>query len=143
MRQKGSKFVPNLMKRVHTPKYGAKEATLVAKRTKLEACKKPFASTTQILRRALQERISNTASCEALPPIDHMTHNINYFRQKHRPQEPKRQERYFDLNYTHLPSNFLQEDISPDGERHILFAATTQLRMLQSQILGLWTKHLK
>ena len=61
-----------------------------------------------------------------------MTRNINYFRQKHRPQEPKRQEKDFDLNYTHLPSDFLLEDISLDGERHILFAVKTQLKLLES-----------
>ena len=132
VQQKGSKFVPNLKKHTHVPKYGAKEAALVAKRTKLEACKKPFVSATQILRSALQEEIPNTASCEALPPIDCMTRNINYFRQKHRPQEPKRQEKDFDLSYTHLPSDFLLEDISIEGERHILFATTIQLRLLES-----------
>ena len=89
----GSKFVPNLKKHAHSPKYGAKEAALLAKRTKLEACKKPFVSATQILRNALQEGIPNTASCEALLLIDCMTRNIDYFRQKHRPQKPKRQKK--------------------------------------------------
>ena len=31
-----------------------------------------------------------------------------------------------------MPSTFLPEDISPDGERHILFATVTQLRLLES-----------
>ena len=91
-------MVPNSKKHTHSSKYGAKGAALVAKRTKLEACKKPFVSATQILRRALQEEILNTDSFEALLPIDYMTHNINYFRQMHRPQEPKQQEKDFDLN---------------------------------------------
>ena len=72
-----------------------------------------------------------------------MTRNINYFRQKHRPQELKQQEKDFDLNYTHFPSDFLLEDILPDGERHILFATTTQLRLLPSAKLGLRTELLK
>ena len=100
------------------------EAAVAAKRTKLEACKKYFISATQILPRVLQERISNSAFCEALSPIDYTTPNIKYFCQKHRPQEPKLQEKDCDLNDrpTHLSSDFLQEVISPDGERHILFA---------------------
>ena len=132
LRQKCSKSVPNLKKHAHSPKYGIKKADLVAKRTELEAYKQPFVSATQILRRAPQERIPNTASCEALPPIDCMASNINYFQQKHCPQEPKRQEKDFDLSYTHLPSDFLLEDISLHGEHHILFATTTRLRLLES-----------
>ena len=95
-------------------------------------CKKPFIPATQILRGALQEGISKTESCDALPPIDYMTCNIKYFRQMPPPQEPKRQEKDFDLNHTHLPSDFLLENISLDVERHILFATTTQLRLFES-----------
>ena len=84
------------------------------------------------MRRALQEEIPNIASYKALPPIDCMTRNFNYSRQKHRPQEPKPQEKDFDLGYTHLPSDFLLQDILIDGERHILFATTTQLKLLES-----------
>ena len=86
VQQKDSKFVPNLKKYAHSPKYGAKEAAMAVKRTKLEACKKPFVSATQILHNTLHKGIPNTASCEALPPIHCMTRNINYFQQKHRPQ---------------------------------------------------------
>ena len=124
------KKIRNLKNHVYCSKYGATKAALVAKRTKLEACKKPFVFARQILRGALQEGISILLPCEALPPMDCMTRNVNFFRRKHYPQGPKRQEKEFNLNYTHLPFDFLLEDISLDGERHILFATTTQLRLL-------------
>ena len=70
VRQKSSKLVPNLKKHAHSPKFGAKEAAVIAKRTKLKVCKKPFFSATRIFCKALLEEISHTAPCEALPPID-------------------------------------------------------------------------
>ena len=125
VRQKNWKFVPNLKKRVYSTKYGGTEAALIAKRAKLEACKKLFVFATQILRSALQDGIPNTASCEAMPPKDYMTRKISYFRQKHRPQEPKRQEKDFDLNYTHLLSDFLLENILYHEMVNVTFATTT------------------
>ena len=125
VRQKGSKFVPNLKKHAHSPKYAAKEAALVAKEQSWNRAKSRLSLLCKSYVALYKKEFPMSASCEALPPIDCITRNINHFRQKHCPQKPKRRDKDFDLNYTHLPSDFLLEDISLNGERHILFATKT------------------
>ena len=128
VRQKGSTFIrqPNQTHN-HSPKIGAKEAAVVVKQAKIDAAKHPFEPASKIIRQVMENEIQ-PPQYEALPPLDHLSRNVNYFRQSLRPPEPTTKD--FELVIECLPDDFLLKDII-DDKRHIVLATKKQLNLLK------------
>ena len=71
------------------------------------------------------ERRNNTAH---LPFPSNITHAANRLRCKHRPDEPHGLD--FELAEDYIPEDFLVQDISMYGARHVLFSVPHQFALL-------------
>ena len=111
------------------PKIGAKQAAIAISKAKDEAAKQSFVSASQIIRKHIRKEIE-PAHVEALPNMDHIIRNVNRHRQKLRPSDPTAKD--FELQIKSIPEDFLLEDLSHHGERHIIFATKQQLQLLHS-----------
>ena len=84
----------------------------------MDAAKHPFAPASKIMRQVMENEIQ-PPQYEALPPLDHLSRNVNYFRQSLRPPEPTT--KIFELLIKCFPDDFLLKDIIND-ERHVILA---------------------
>ena len=76
----------------------------------------------------VREDLPEDAQCIVVP--SNLARVANQHRQKHRPAEPDNFD--FDLELPHVPEGFLQQDITLEGARHLIFATTKQVELRRS-----------
>ena len=73
-----------------------------------------------IVEDALTSHDLTNARCAALSNPAHLARAANRLRQRLRPEEPS--SLHFELDYDHIPSEFLQADVQVGARRHLIFA---------------------
>ena len=112
----------------HLPNAGALAAAQINAEAKQLADASHRTSASAIIYPLLQQHLSTGAPLDALPTIQQLTYNANYYRRKRRPRNPKQLD--FDILEQRIPEEFLQDDIWVGSARHIVLATPTQLQLL-------------
>ena len=84
-----------------------------------------FQSAGEIVGDLVAECVAATQPC---PALERMAANVNYHQRRHRPQHP--QDLAFPLYVAHIPDDFLRRDVKVDDARHLLFATSLQIDLL-------------
>ena len=86
-----------------------------------------FQPASEIVDRHLKD-VAMPGPCPALPPLQNIVRVVHRSRCSERPKDP--QDLAFEVDYAHIPDNFLQADIQQHGQRHLLFATPEGLSLL-------------
>lgn len=127
--QVGDYFNADATVHCHSAKQGVVTASILSKKVKQEASKDFKATAPTIVGKVVSE-------CLNLEKFDSYNANMynsllrkaNNIRNKMR--EEKSSDQNFELNLDFLPSTFLRKDIVIENQRHLVFATSTQLKLL-------------
>ena len=124
--QHGDMFIPGNQPHLHTSKPGSSVTAEITSTVKRAAVADVFQPASVIVEDALTSRDLTNAPCAALPNPAHLARAANRLRQRLRPDEPSSLD--FELDYKHIPSEFLQADVQVGARRHLIFATPEMLK---------------
>lgn len=128
--QQGEVFTPGETNHCHDFQPNLDTAKRVTSAVKDKASDDVFKSAAAIVESVMINAIDPSQPHPAMPDPSLLTRVANYHRQKNRPQDPSDLD--FVLEDSFLPASFLKKDIQLDGQRHLIFATETQLRLLNN-----------
>ena len=126
--QHGDMFIPGNQPHLHTSKPGSSVTAEITSTVKRAAVADVFQPASVIVEDALTSRDLTNAPCAALPNPAHLARAANRLRQRLRPDELSSLD--FELDYDHIPSEFLQADVQVGARRHLIFATPEMLKYL-------------
>ena len=124
VKQRGSHFTAGSHSHVHQAEVGSLAKVPAA--AKAAGRSEVFKSAGAIVQEVLTQHTAETF----LPKSAKLARLTNRHRQKMRPNHPHDLE--FDVDYDHIPDNFLQEDMVVNERRHLLFAIPHQIALLRN-----------
>ena len=124
--QDGDTFIRGLHPHVNPadPTTAAKARTTAKVKTAAAEKKNIFIPASALV----QEAIADEDKTARLPAPSNIARAANRLRREHHPDEPPGLN--FELAEDHIPEDFLVQDISMDGARHVIFSAPHQLALL-------------
>ena len=124
VKQRGSHFTAGSHPHVHQAEVGSLAKLSAA--VKAAGRSEVFKSAGAIVQEVLTQHTAEIF----LPKSVNLERVTNRHRQKRRPNHPHDLE--FDVDYDHIPDDFLQEDMVVNERRHLLFASPHQLALLRN-----------
>ncbi|KAK3745839.1 hypothetical protein QZH41_004303 [Actinostola sp. cb2023] len=125
----GSLFIPGKNQHSHLADVGSVKVAKICSRVKTEAVNNLFKPAPGIVHEVLTDEITD-APCPSLPKVEHICRAANRLRQKLRPTDPIDLD--FEVDETHIPTQFLHADVKVKNRRHLVFASNDQLHHLSS-----------
>ncbi|XP_071160689.1 uncharacterized protein [Mytilus edulis] len=127
--QKGDNFTAGRKSHCHTANPGTVTAVKITAQAKSQARQDVFRSAGAIVETAILQHSDPSQPAGSRVKQSNLVRVVQRTKQKLRPDEPHDLE--FELDLDFIPPGFLQRDIHVDSKRHLLFATTAQLTVLE------------
>ncbi|KAK3109058.1 hypothetical protein FSP39_022038 [Pinctada imbricata] len=122
-----SHFTPGIHTHVHPADPGLTKKTQIYANTLNTGSSDPYQSASRIVEDEMRKTVTPTDF--NLPKPANLVRAVNRLRQKMRPSEPS--DLTFEIDHSYLEDDdFFRGDVKVDDARHIIFASSTQLRLL-------------